>query len=132
MRQLGQIFLLTPEALKSYITEDYLGRIDANLLKPYLAQRSDWGQSERILYDGIPVEPTASDTKNAGAFGSRFARLSTMMKDIEVKSITDSMGHYVPNVKGLQNISGITGLPMPSIPTNLPNRFSLTANRIGY
>jgi hypothetical protein len=122
--------LLTPEVLKSYITEDYLGRIDANLLKPYLAQRSDWGQSEKAFNDGAVVEAApAVDPRNAGAFGSRFARLSTMMRDMEVKGFAEGVGSYVPNVKGLQNISGLTGLPMPAIPTGLPSRFSLSTNR---
>ena len=47
IRQLGNVFLIQPDILKSYITEGYLGRIDTALLRPYLAQRSDWGQFEK-------------------------------------------------------------------------------------
>jgi hypothetical protein len=132
LRQLGQIFLLTPEVLKSYITEDYLGRIDSALLKPYLAQRSDWGQSEKTFNDGAEDVAQAPDPKAVGSFGSRFARLSTMMKDIEVKGLAEGVGNYVPNmpnISHLQNISGMSSLPMPSIPTGLPSRFSLSAGR---
>src|SRR6266849_4449830 len=51
IRQLGNIFLVQPEILKSYITENYLGRIEPNLLRPYLAQRSDWGHVEKRFSD---------------------------------------------------------------------------------
>jgi hypothetical protein len=55
-----------------------------------------------------------------------------MMKDIEVKGLAEGVGNYVPNmpnISHLQNISGMSSLPMPSIPTGLPSRFSLSAGR---
>ncbi|KZS97887.1 exocyst complex component Sec10 [Sistotremastrum niveocremeum HHB9708] len=51
IRQLGNVFLLPPEALKTYINENYLARIDADLLRPYLQQRSDWSQFSKA-FDG--------------------------------------------------------------------------------
>ncbi|KAF8204797.1 exocyst complex protein [Pholiota molesta] len=68
IRQLGNVFLVRPEILKSYITEGYLGRIDSSLLKPYLSLRSDWGHLKRTQGPGLR---------------DRFARLSVMMKDLE-------------------------------------------------
>lgn len=81
VRQLGNIFLVRPEILKSYITENYLGRIDSSLLKPYLALRSDWGQFEKGFND---LDAAPSDIGSAGtALKDRFGRLSVMMKELE-------------------------------------------------
>lgn len=74
---MGNIFLVQPGILKSYITEDYLGRIDPALLKPYLALRSDWGQFE---LDGGSED--VSDIRT-GTLGNRFARVSVMMKELD-------------------------------------------------
>lgn len=49
LRQLGNCFIVQPEVLRSFMTESHLGRIDARLLRPYLAQRSDWSQFSRSL-----------------------------------------------------------------------------------
>ena len=80
IRQLGNVFLVKPDILKSYITEGYLGRIDANLLRPYLAQRSDWGQAEKGFND-----PSVEGPVDAKAMRDRFGmgRLSTIMRDLE-------------------------------------------------
>jgi hypothetical protein len=137
LRQLGQIFLLPPEVLKSYITENYLGRIDSSLLRPFLAQRADWGsQSEKAFNDGAPAPPDPAGTDlrvaGVGALGSRFARLSTMMKDLETKGF-EGMGFNVPalpNIGALHNISGISGLPsIATLSTGLPARYSLSGGR---
>lgn len=107
------MFLVRPEILKSYITENYLGRIDASLLKPYLALRSDWGQFGKIFNDsqGIPED-------NGGPEGrglkDRFGRLSVMMKDLE----------------GLKLSEGIT-MGMPAIPTGFAGSFSIPSRPFG-
>lgn len=61
LRQLGNIFLIQPDILKSYITENYLGRIEPMLLRPYLAQRSDWAQFERAFDFGTDALEGAGD-----------------------------------------------------------------------
>ena len=83
IRQLGNIFLVQPEILKSYITENYLGRIEPNLLRPYLAQRSDWGHVEKRFSDDS--EEVAGGKTNTKGLRDRFGmgRLSMMMKDLE-------------------------------------------------
>ncbi|KAK0206321.1 exocyst complex protein [Desarmillaria ectypa] len=88
IRQLGSVFLVRPDILKSYITENYLGRIDPTLLKPYLALRSDWGQLEKGFDDeaDIPVEDALAETKG---LKDRFGRLSLMMKDLEGLKLED-------------------------------------------
>lgn len=112
LRQLGNVFLVRPEILKSYITENYLGRIDASLLRPYLAQRSDWGQFEKGFND------TEGDTEDGGATSQvrglreRFGvgRLSVMMKDLE----------------GLRLSEGI-----PAMPSGFTGGFTITSRAFG-
>lgn len=85
---------MRPEILSSYITENYLGRIDSSLLKPYLAQRSDWGQFEKGFNDtpGAGTEPD-SLTVDAKGLKERFGmgRLSMMMKELEGVKIGEGM-----------------------------------------
>lgn len=58
LRQLGNSFIVQPNVLKSYMTESHLGRIDARLLRPYLAQRSDYSIFQRGLnLDDGETEP---------------------------------------------------------------------------
>jgi len=109
IRQLGNVFLVRPEILKSYITENYLGRIDSSLLKPYLALRSDWGSFEKGF------NASEVDTSEAGpgqGLKDRFARLSVMMKDLE----------------GLK-MDGIT-VAMPTVPVSLTSTFAIPFRHI--
>ena len=102
LRQLGNVFLVRPEILKSYITENYLGRIDPSLLKPYLSLRSDWGQFEK----GFDSESVPDGTSSGQGLKDRFGRLSVMMKELEsLKMDGISMG-------------------IPAIPTSLTGTFS--------
>ncbi|GAV99020.1 exocyst complex component protein [Lentinula edodes] len=111
IRQLGQVFLLSPEILKSYITENYLGRIEPSLLKPYLAQRSDWGQFEKGFNDsGISVDGAVSDTAK-----SRFGRLSVMMKELEGLKL-----------EGLRLSEGIS-VGIPTLPSGFTGTFSMSS-----
>ncbi|KAJ7682585.1 exocyst complex protein [Mycena polygramma] len=106
IRQLGNIFLIQPETLKSYITENYLGRVDANLLKPYIALRSDWGQFEKGFNDANGEDATTGGR----GFKDRFGRLSVMMKELE--------GLKLEGIK-------LESLPaMPSIPSSFAGGFS--------
>lgn len=91
IRQLGNIFLVQPEILKSYITENYLGRIEPILLRPYLAQRSDWGHVEKGFSDD--TEDVSGGRTGTKGLRDRFGmgRLSMMMKDLEGLRIGDSV-----------------------------------------
>jgi exocyst complex component 5 len=105
------VFLVRPEILKSYITENYLGRIDSSLLTPYLAQRSDWGYVEKGFTDGLNMgEGGGTDNK-----GLRerlgMGRLSVMMKELE------GLG---------ENIS------MPALPSGLAGNFSIPGRGSGH
>lgn len=86
LRQLGNSFIVQPNVLKSYLTESHLGRIDARLLRPYLAQRSDYSQFSRSLQldDGLSAGAASDDTfttSHAPGHGHglfKGTRLSTM------------------------------------------------------
>ncbi|KAF8076597.1 exocyst complex protein [Lyophyllum atratum] len=109
IRQLGNVFLVRPEILKSYITENYLGRIDATLLKPYLTLRSDWNQFGKLFNDaqGLPDEGT-----EGRGLKDRFGRLSVMMKDLEGLKLSDGISKGLPAIPA--NFAG--GFTMPSRP----------------
>ena len=96
IRQLGNVFLIQPEILKSYITEGYLGRIDASLLRPYLCQRTDWAQFGGNFYEeddtlgGLaPPDSKDSGSGGKGSTGGNLkdrlgvGRLSMMVRDLE-------------------------------------------------
>lgn len=51
LKQLGNLFLVKPENLKTVINEGYLSRIDPQLLLPYLILRSDWSKFEKVEKD---------------------------------------------------------------------------------
>lgn len=91
IRQLGNVFLVRPEILKSYITEN-LGRIEPTLLRPFLMQRSDWSQFERG-FDGESVV----ENENSKGIKERLAavgRLGAMMRDLDNLRIgPDSSGN---------------------------------------
>lgn len=96
IRQLGNVFLVRPEILSSYITENYLGRIEASLLRPYLAQRSDWGQFEKG-FNGAAAAAAGTESDNlavdAKGLKERFGmgRLSMMMKELEGIKLGEGM-----------------------------------------
>jgi hypothetical protein len=112
IRQLGNVFLVRPEILSSYITENYLGRIDSILLKPYLAQRSDWGQFEKGFGDvaGTEEEGLVDGKGPKDRFG--MGRLSTMMKDLEGMKLGE-------------------GVSLPAIPSGLASNFSIPTRAFG-
>ncbi|KAJ3575807.1 hypothetical protein NP233_g843 [Leucocoprinus birnbaumii] len=115
IKQLGNVFLVRPEILKSYITENYLGRIDVSLLKPYLALRSDWGQFEKGFNDASDEIP---DNFGGSAIKDRFGRLSVMMKDLEGLKVSDGLG-------------SITMPTMPTISTSFAGAFSIPGRTFG-
>ncbi|KAH9045459.1 exocyst complex component Sec10 [Lactarius pseudohatsudake] len=113
IRQLGNIFLVRPEILKSYITENYLGRIEPALLRPYLAQRSDWGHVEKGFRD--ESEDVGGRTGPKG-LRDRFGmgRLSMMMKDLEGLRLGDSVQ-----------------MGMSALPSGFAHGFSISSRAFG-
>ena len=122
IRQLGNVFLVKPDILKSYITEGYLGRIDATLLRPYLAQRADWGTAEKGFNEVVDaVGGAGADGK--GGMRDRFGmgRLSMIMKDLEPLREQISMPSMPP-------MSGFAGGLASSFANARPARFSSGLN----
>lgn len=138
LRQLGNVFLVRPEILKSYITENYLGRIEPALLRPYLAQRSDWAQFERAFDFGTaddasasvspdPMSPLPEATMPRGAGGvnslrdrlnavSVSNRLSTMMRDLE--NVRIGGGRGFSDVGNRLSLAAPMGLHFSAFPTS--------------
>ncbi|KAH7887578.1 exocyst complex component Sec10-like protein [Phlebopus sp. FC_14] len=108
IRQLGNVFLVRPEILRSYIAGNTLGRIDPTLLKPYLAQRSDWVQFENRFNETFEMDDNVTDTTNKG-LKDRFkmARLSVMMKDLESLKLGDGIPMTIPS--GFANSFSVVG-----------------------
>ncbi|KIL70208.1 hypothetical protein M378DRAFT_117200 [Amanita muscaria Koide BX008] len=116
IRQLGNVFLVRPETIKSYISENQLGRIDINLLKPYLALRSDWGQFEKAFNEGGGLTDVHASPSEGRGLKERFGRLSVMMKDLEHIRLADNIPMGIPSIPTSINI-----------PTSITNSFTLTA-----
>ena len=104
IRQLGNVFLVRPDILKSYITEGYLGRIDSMLLRPYLAQRSDWGQAEKGFNDSIEDGGLAEGKGLRDRLG--MGRLSMIMKDLEPLRDMNLRDMNLPNLPTLPSSLG--------------------------
>ena|ERR1700722_14801505 len=95
IRQLGNVFLVRPEVLKSYITENHLGRIDSALLKPYLAQRSDWAQVEKVFNDAMGIADDGVASEGRGLRDRLgMGRLSVMMKELDGLTLAESIQLY--------------------------------------
>lgn len=87
LRQLGNIFLVKPEILRSILSEGYLARLDPSMLYPYLEKRVDFKSArlDRIL--GISLEEEEGDKKKeADAARSQrrslFVSEKTVLKEI--------------------------------------------------
>jgi exocyst complex component 5 len=120
LRELGNLFLVRPEVLKAYITENALGRIDTTLLKPFLVQRADWSQVEKVFTDfGLPNGDGGDDTTAPGSakgtgFRDRFGgRLSMMIKDLDLDRMR--IGENMPALpSGLGGFSNrMSGIQVP-------------------
>lgn len=105
LRQLGNVFIVQPDVLRSYMTESHLGRIDAQLLKPYLKERSDWSQFSRSLaFEDTEEVPSGTATPStllplrasrrisamSGVAGAGYQRLRDALRDFE--SLTERTG----------------------------------------
>ncbi|KZT13036.1 exocyst complex component Sec10 [Laetiporus sulphureus 93-53] len=108
LRQLGNVFLVRPDILKSYITEGYLGRIDSTLLRPYLAQRVDWGQAEKGFNDSTEDVNLSEGKGLKDRLG--MGRLSMIMKDLEP----------------LKDMS-IRDMSLPALSSSIPTNFSMSS-----
>ena len=56
LRQLGNLFVVKPEILKSVLNEGYLAKIDVKYLMPYLQARTDFRSAGIDTLLGTTVE----------------------------------------------------------------------------
>ncbi|KAM0751654.1 Sec10-domain-containing protein [Meredithblackwellia eburnea MCA 4105] len=67
LRQLGNVFIVQPEILKSYLTENYLARVENRLLRPFVMQRTDYSDFSRKFWDDILADEGAAKAAAAAA-----------------------------------------------------------------
>lgn len=76
LRQLGNVFIVQPEILKSYLTESYLARIENRLLRPFVMMRTDYSDYSRKFWSDvfdIGMEGDGVGGSGTGAAGSKLA-----------------------------------------------------------
>ncbi|EIE80071.1 hypothetical protein RO3G_04776 [Rhizopus delemar RA 99-880] len=101
LRQLGNIFVVKPEILKSILSEGYLARLDPSLLYPYLERRTDFKSAKLDRLLGISMDDTIEHAE--AATGSqrktdpkaKTQRRSLFVNDNEV--LRDIMRNYSSN-----------------------------------
>ncbi|KAK0538566.1 Exocyst complex component 5 [Tilletia horrida] len=79
LRQLGNLFIVQPSVLKSYMREGHLAAIDEALLRPYLLRRTDYNRDVRDLSEmasGASTSSTSAPFAALSASSSATASLS--------------------------------------------------------
>jgi hypothetical protein len=98
LRQLGNIFVVKPEILKSILSEGYLARLDPSVLYPYLEKRIDFKSAKLDRLLGISMEDEAnqqSSTSKTLDKKGKTQRRSLFVNDNEV--LKDIMKNYTHN-----------------------------------
>ncbi|KAI8388105.1 exocyst complex component Sec10-like protein [Radiomyces spectabilis] len=97
LRQLGNIFLVKPEILRSILSEGYLARLGSDVLLPYLEKRVDFKSAKLDRMLGITVDSSGavgSPARPENASG-RSQRRSLFVNDNTV--LREMMSHYNNN-----------------------------------
>ncbi|PKI85075.1 Exocyst complex component 5 [Malassezia vespertilionis] len=92
LRQLGNLFIVQPSVLNSYMREGHLGKIDEALLKPYLLRRQDYTREVRDLRDDKAAEQTSSSlfaSLNLGSLGLHDAAAQSSADADAARFLTD-------------------------------------------
>ncbi|CAO3671954.1 unnamed protein product [Rhizopus stolonifer] len=99
LRQLGNIFVVKPEILKSILSEGYLARLDPSILYPYLEKRTDFKTAKLDRLLGISMDDTiehqGETSKRNNDTNARTQRRSLFVNDNEV--LRDIMRNYSSN-----------------------------------
>ncbi|KAL2914341.1 Exocyst complex component 5 [Polyrhizophydium stewartii] len=69
LKELGTVFIVKPENLKTVLNEGYLGRIELHLLYPYLSLRADWSKLLKIeheLFDASEMSSPVHESQTSG------------------------------------------------------------------
>ncbi|KAL1919421.1 uncharacterized protein VTP21DRAFT_2114 [Calcarisporiella thermophila] len=98
LRQLGNLFIVRPEILKSILSEGYLARIDQQLLYPYLEMRVDYKSAKIDHLIGIVNGNTSTSgaTSDLDILGKRLSKLALEdgVKDALSKYSTKMTAYY--------------------------------------
>jgi hypothetical protein len=101
LRQLGNIFVVKPEILKSILSEGYLARLDPSVLYPYLEKRIDFKTAKLDRLLGISMdeperaEAQSNPSTNRSDARTKPQRRSLFVNDNEV--LKDIMKNYSNN-----------------------------------
>lgn len=97
LRQLGNIFVVKPEILRSILSEGYLARLEPNVLYPYLVKREDFksAQLERKL--GISANGGASSSSNTGNHREQKSNQRRSLFVNDNKALKEMMKSYSNN-----------------------------------
>ena len=76
LRQLGNVFIVQPEILQSYLTESHLARIDNRLLRPFVLQRTDYHDFSKRFWATVFGEEVGTNEQVT-------SRLGGLMRDSE-------------------------------------------------
>lgn len=82
LRQLGNIFLVKPEILRSILSEGYLARLDSNMLLPYLEKRVDFRTARLDRMLGISVEEPAQTTDTRSQRRSLYVSDNRVLREL--------------------------------------------------
>lgn len=88
LRQLGNIFLVKPEILRSILSEGYLARLDPSMLYPYLEKRVDFKSAKLDRVLGISVDEAPPPTDSKSQRRSLYVNENTVIKEMR-KNITN-------------------------------------------
>lgn len=51
LREIGSLFIVKPESMRSVVEDGVLSRVEFRLLKPYLQMRWDWSKISKFIED---------------------------------------------------------------------------------
>lgn len=74
LRQLGKLFEVQVEVLRSFLEAEHLARIDKRLLRPYIMLRSDYDRYPKKVFEevfGDPVPGESSRSKLVGRIADK-------------------------------------------------------------
>ena len=78
LRQLGNLFIVRPEVLRAYMRDDvHLSKLDPAMLRPYLAQRSDYTIAlAKYLDKELGITTTSSFVNGGNLYKAAWASLN--------------------------------------------------------
>ena len=106
LRQLGNVFIVQPEILKSYLTESYLARIENRLLRPFVMQRTDFGDFSRRFWDDTLNSDENKPAPVAPGTGGISSGLSGFAYGAEERDKSSMLGGLMKDLEGFSRETG--------------------------